>query len=60
MARRNAKVGSAQRFTGYGILVVLGLITIWLLVQQSRFNPAVSLALRAPLQGKSQAVSSLS
>ena len=57
MVRQKAKVGSAPRFTGYGILVALGLITIWLLVQQSRFNPAVSVALRAPLQGKSQAVS---
>jgi hypothetical protein len=55
MARRKAKVSSAQRFTGYGILVVLGLIIIGLLVRQARFNPAVNVALRAPLPGKSQA-----
>ncbi len=58
MARRKAKVSSAQRFTGYGILVLLGLIIIGLLVRQARFNPAVNVALRAPLHGKSQAASS--
>jgi hypothetical protein len=58
MARKKAKVGAAQKLTGYGILVVLGLITVWLLVQQSRFNPAVTVAMRAPLlQGRPQAVS---
>jgi hypothetical protein len=57
MARRKAKVSSAQRFTGYGILVLLGLIIIGLLVRQARFNPAVGVALRAPLQGRSQAAS---
>jgi len=58
MARRKAKASAAQRFTGYGILAVLGLITVWLLLQQSRFNPAVNVALRAPLLGKPQAASS--
>ena len=58
MARRKAKVGAAQKLTGYGILAVLGLIIVWLLVQQSRFNPAVIVAMRAPeLTGRSQAVS---
>ncbi len=57
MARRKTKVGSAQRFTGYGILVVLGLIIIGLLVRQARFNPAVNVALRVPLHGKSLAAS---
>jgi hypothetical protein len=47
MARRKAKVGAAQRLTGYAILALLGLITVGLLVQQSRFNPAVIVALRA-------------
>lgn len=56
MARRKAKVRTAQRLTGYGILVLLGLITAWLLIQQSRFNPAVIVALRTPqLTGKPQA-----
>ena len=41
-------MSTAQKVTGYGILAVLGLITIWLLVQQSRFNPAVDVALRPP------------
>jgi len=41
MARGKAKVGAAQKLTGYGILAVLGLIAVWLLIQQSRFNPAV-------------------
>jgi hypothetical protein len=46
MARGKGKrISQAQRLTGYGILMVLGLITIWLLVQQSRFNPAVTVAL---------------
>lgn len=44
MARRKAKVGPRQKLAGYGILATLGLITIWLLVQQSHFNPAVTAA----------------
>ncbi len=49
-------MGAAQKLTGYGILAVLGLITVGLLVQQSRFNPAVIVALRAPaLKGRPQA-----
>lgn len=56
MARRKAKVRTAQRLTGYGILALLGLITVWLLIQQSRFNPAVLVALRTPqLAGQPQA-----
>jgi hypothetical protein len=56
MARRKAKVGAAQKLTGYGILALLGLITVWLLVAQSRFNPAVLVAMRAPeLTGRPQA-----
>ena len=58
MARRKAKVGQAQRLTGYAILAVLGLIIVWLLIQQARFNPAVNVALRAPLQGRTQAAAS--
>jgi hypothetical protein len=42
------KISAAQRLTGYCILVVLGLITVWLLVQQSRFNPAVTAYLLTP------------
>ena len=58
MARRKAQVGPSQKLIGYGILAVLGLITVWLLVQQSRFNPAVTMAIRAPqLSGRPQAVS---
>jgi hypothetical protein len=46
MARNKVKrVTAPQRITGYAILLVLGLITIWLLVQQSRFNPAVNVTL---------------
>jgi hypothetical protein len=56
MARRQAKVGPTQKLTGYVILAVLGLITVGLLIQQSRFNPAVVVAMRAPLlQGRPQA-----
>jgi hypothetical protein len=56
MARRKAKVGAAQQLTGYGILAALALITVGLLVVQSRFNPAVLVAGRAPLlQGRPQA-----
>ncbi len=56
MARRKAKVGAAQKLTGYGILALLGLIAVWLLVAQSRFNPAVIVAMRAPeLKGRPQA-----
>ena len=55
MARRQARVGSSQRLAGYLILATLGLITVWLLVQQSRFNPAVDVALRgAQLKGQPQ------
>lgn len=58
MARRKAKVGATERLIGYGILAVLGLIALWLMVQQSRFNPAVIVAMRPPqLQGRPQAVS---
>ncbi|MCK9375462.1 MAG: hypothetical protein M0P73_04855 [Syntrophobacterales bacterium] len=58
MARRKAKVGSAQTLTGYGILAVLALITVGLFIQQSRFNPAVIVAQRAPLlPGRPQAAS---
>lgn len=58
MAHRKAKVGAVQKRTGYGIIAVLGLITIWLLFQQTRFNPAVLVAMRPPLlQGRAQAVS---
>ncbi|MHB8068381.1 MAG: DUF6599 family protein [Desulfobaccales bacterium] len=55
MAQRKAKVGPTQRLIGYGILALLGLIVVWLLVQQFRFNPAVDVALRAPLPGRPQA-----
>lgn len=57
MARRKAKVSAAQRFTGYGILALLGLIIVGLLVRQASFNPAVRVALRAPDKGRPQAVS---
>ena len=54
MARRKAKVGAAQKLTGYGILALLGLIAVGLLIQQSRFNPAVIVAMRGPaLPGRS-------
>jgi len=56
MARRKAKVGAAQKLTGYGILAGLGLIMAGLLIQQSRFNPAVIVAMSAPeLKGRPQA-----
>ena len=52
MARaRTKRISQAQKLTGYGIVAVLGLITIWLLVQQSRFNPAVTAVLQAPGPG---------
>jgi Family of unknown function (DUF6599) len=55
MARRKAKVGVTQKVVGYSILATLGVITIWLLVQQSHFNPAVTVALRgAKAQGSIQ------
>ena len=58
MAPRKATVSAAQKLTGYGIIAMLGLITIWLLFQQTRFNPAVLVAMRPPLlQGRAQAVS---
>jgi hypothetical protein len=48
MAPRQTQVSTAQRRTGYVILALLGLIIAGLLFQQSRFNPAVIVALRAP------------
>jgi hypothetical protein len=56
MARGRTKVGAAQKLTGYGVLAALGLIIAGLLVTQSRFNPAVIVAMRAPeLKGRPQA-----
>ena len=57
MARRKAKVGAAQKLTGYGIIALLGLIIIGLLIRQASFNPAVNVALRAPLQSRTPAAS---
>ncbi len=58
MARRRTKVGPTQKLVGYSILATLGVITIWLLVQQSHFNPAVTVALRgAKVQGRLQGAS---
>jgi hypothetical protein len=48
MVRGKARVSAAQRLTGFVILGLLGLIAAGLLVQQSRFNPAVLVALNAP------------
>ena len=47
MARGKAKVGAAQKLSGYAILAVLVLIAVGLLIQQSRFNPAVIVAMHA-------------
>jgi hypothetical protein len=55
MARGKAKVGAAQKLTGFGILAALSLIAVGLLIQQSRFNPAVIVAMRAPDKGRPQA-----
>jgi hypothetical protein len=58
MVRRKAKVGPTQKVVGYSILATLGVISIWLLVQQSHFNPAVTVALRgAKVQGRLQGAS---
>jgi hypothetical protein len=55
MARRQAKVGPKQKLAGYGILAALVLITVWLLIQQAYFNPAVQVAGRtAQLEGRTQ------
>jgi hypothetical protein len=56
MARGKAKVGAAQKLTGYGILALLGVSAVGLLVAQSHFNPAVIVAIHAPaLKGQPQA-----
>src|SRR3989339_1930214 len=55
MARGKAKAGAAQTLTGYGILAVLGLIAAGLLIQQTRFNPAVTVAMHAPGKARPQA-----
>jgi hypothetical protein len=53
---KTKKISEAQRLTGYAILLALGLITIWLLVQQSRLNPAVTAMLQATgVAGRTQA-----
>lgn len=55
MARRKARISVKERLAGCGILAVLGLITVWLLIQQAQFNPAVTVALRgAEVQGRTQ------
>ncbi len=52
-------MGAAQKLTGYGILALLGLSAVGLLVAQSRFNPAVIVALHAPeLKARSRAAAS--
>ncbi|MCL4503910.1 MAG: hypothetical protein M1438_18960 [Deltaproteobacteria bacterium] len=58
MVRRKAKVGPAQKLTGYAILALLGLIIIGMLFRQAHFNPAVKAALRTPISGKIQTASS--
>jgi hypothetical protein len=61
VARRKTRVGFKERLAGYGILAVLGLITVWLLLQQSQFNPAVTVALRgAEVQGRTQSAAGAS
>ena len=45
------RMSRAQKLTGPDIVAVLGLITIWLLVQQTRLNPAVTAVLQAPGSG---------
>jgi|YelNatPaOPRAMG01_1025707.scaffolds.fasta_scaffold00046_92 hypothetical protein len=58
MPRRKAKVGPIQKFCSYAILATLGLIFVWLLFQQFRFNPAVLAALQGvQLKGRPQAAS---
>ena len=57
MARGKAKVGAAQKLTGYGIMAVLGLIAAGLLLQQFRFNPAVTVAMHTADKGRPQAAS---
>lgn len=58
MARRKAKVGPGQKLAGYGILATLGVITVWLLIQQSYFNPAALVVSRSgQVQGRPQAAS---
>lgn len=58
MARVKSKVGPTQKVMGYAILALLGVILVWLLAQQARFNPAVVVAQRAPLlQAKTPAAS---
>jgi len=58
MAQRRAQVGPHQRLAGFVILAVLGVITIWLLIQQAYFNPAVLVAGRtAQMDGRAQALS---
>ena len=61
MARRKTKVGPRQKLAGYGILALLGVITVWLLIQQSSFNPAVLVVSRgiAPQAGSGQAAAAL-
>ena len=39
MARGKAKVGAAQKLTGYGILALLGLIAVGLLVAPVPLQP---------------------
>ena len=58
MARRKVKVGATQKLLGYCILGVLGVITVWLLIQQASFNPAVMVASRSlQLQSRPPAIS---
>lgn len=58
MARRKAKVGPTQKLAGASILASLGIIAVWLFVQQAFFNPAVIVAMRGvQLKGRPLAAS---
>jgi len=61
MGRSKTKVGPTQKLAGYSILALLGVIFVWLLIQQSAFNPAVLVASRGvtPQTGSGQAGAAL-
>lgn len=46
--RSRRQPGPGERLAGYAVLSVLALLTVWLFVRQSQFNPAVIVAMNHP------------
>lgn len=48
MAKARSRPDTSERLTGYAVLAALAAVAVWVLVSQSRFNPAVIVAMNHP------------